>query len=463
MSFWGVEVKPGKPYTHIHDNLRGSLRLSQVTLGDGQGSQRSVLQCNVGDRSPVLLCSLLPDKAECCGMDLQFEESYEVIFSVIGPRNVHLAGYFVDVASKRRPFDGDDSESFGEDIAETGSEASGSHGSQDTYESDFIDDGDLDMSSSPRRAKASAHKKKPNSDGARRRRKHLISDSDGGDDESNRPIISKPVKPPVSESEDDDDFFPISFSLSKKSEAQNLGGSKSRKAASNLMEKESKGEDKPEVIMSEKPKKGKKNQTERLESPKKEVYMKASECQNGLEDGKKDEMDELNNRIVSHSDKKASKSKKKSKTKEGIEEFSERALEKFTDLGGEETKPAQSVALEADPAKGSRKSRKKKKKIDESNAEKTEDSGRDPGLLDKQVIEGETVDPIAAFPISENSRKLKRKNERTKEDTNMDGKTSNDIGNDKNTDSIEASTPEADKGPVREKSKRKKGLHLPKN
>ena len=74
-----------------------------MTLGDGDGVKRSVLQCNVGDRSPVLLCSLLPGKYECCGMDLQFEESYEVIFSVVGPRSVHLAGYFVDTNSKRRP------------------------------------------------------------------------------------------------------------------------------------------------------------------------------------------------------------------------------------------------------------------------------------------------------------------------------------------------------------------------
>lgn len=79
-----------------------------MTLGDGAATKRSVLQCNVGDKSPVLLCSLLPDKAECCGMDLQFEECYEVIFSVIGPRSVHLAGYFVDVGSRRGAADGND-------------------------------------------------------------------------------------------------------------------------------------------------------------------------------------------------------------------------------------------------------------------------------------------------------------------------------------------------------------------
>jgi len=29
-SLLGVEVKPGKPYTHVYDNARGRLRISQV-------------------------------------------------------------------------------------------------------------------------------------------------------------------------------------------------------------------------------------------------------------------------------------------------------------------------------------------------------------------------------------------------------------------------------------------------
>lgn len=44
------------------------------------------------------------------------------------------------------------SDSFGEDIGETGSEESGSHGSEDKYESDFIDDDDAEISPPPRRA-----------------------------------------------------------------------------------------------------------------------------------------------------------------------------------------------------------------------------------------------------------------------------------------------------------------------
>lgn len=53
------------------------------------------VQCNVGDQSPVLLCSLLPEKTESCPLNLEFEEYDDVIFSVIGPRSVHLTGYFL--------------------------------------------------------------------------------------------------------------------------------------------------------------------------------------------------------------------------------------------------------------------------------------------------------------------------------------------------------------------------------
>ncbi|XP_012463367.1 peptidyl-prolyl cis-trans isomerase FKBP43 isoform X2 [Gossypium raimondii] len=88
MAFWGTEVKPGKPFTHAP--LNGRLHLSQATLGMGDGIKKSIVQCNVGNKMPVFLCCLFPDKAECCQLNLEFEESDEVVFSVIGPRTVHL-------------------------------------------------------------------------------------------------------------------------------------------------------------------------------------------------------------------------------------------------------------------------------------------------------------------------------------------------------------------------------------
>ncbi|KAG6435676.1 hypothetical protein SASPL_100551 [Salvia splendens] len=90
-----VEVKPGKPITHSCEKAAGRLRISQATLGFGESSKSSVLQCNVGNRSPVLLCVLLPGRMESSHIELEFEEADDVVFSVVGPRSVYLTGYYV--------------------------------------------------------------------------------------------------------------------------------------------------------------------------------------------------------------------------------------------------------------------------------------------------------------------------------------------------------------------------------
>ncbi|XP_061357194.1 uncharacterized protein LOC133301564 [Gastrolobium bilobum] len=54
MNFWGVEVKPGKPFTLEHNDLKGRLRISTATVGLGTATAKSTLQCNVGNRSPML-------------------------------------------------------------------------------------------------------------------------------------------------------------------------------------------------------------------------------------------------------------------------------------------------------------------------------------------------------------------------------------------------------------------------
>lgn len=64
-------------------------------MGFGTATKKSVLQCNVGNKSPVYLCSLFPEKTECLQLNLEYEEADEVIFSVIGPRSIHLSGYFL--------------------------------------------------------------------------------------------------------------------------------------------------------------------------------------------------------------------------------------------------------------------------------------------------------------------------------------------------------------------------------
>ncbi|GMI76805.1 hypothetical protein HRI_001349800 [Hibiscus trionum] len=140
MAFWGTEVKPGKPFTHAPHN--GRLHLSQATLGMGDGVQKSIVQCNVGNRMPVFLCSLFPDKAECCQLNLEFDESDEVVFSVIGPRTVHLTGYYMFSTSLHHH--NDESESYGEDIAETETEKS-KNSKDSEYGGSFIDDEDDDL------------------------------------------------------------------------------------------------------------------------------------------------------------------------------------------------------------------------------------------------------------------------------------------------------------------------------
>lgn len=79
-------------FSHRCHVLSGNL---QATLGFGTATKKSVLQCNVGNKSPVYLCSLFPEKTECLQLNLEYEEADEVIFSVIGPRSIHLSGYFL--------------------------------------------------------------------------------------------------------------------------------------------------------------------------------------------------------------------------------------------------------------------------------------------------------------------------------------------------------------------------------
>ncbi|KAG6418150.1 hypothetical protein SASPL_120349 [Salvia splendens] len=93
MAFWGIEVKPGEPYI-LSDEERGRLHVTQATLGSGASTKKSILQCEVGDKKPIYLCSLLPDRLETCPLNLEFEEDEKVTFSIIGPQSVHLCGFF---------------------------------------------------------------------------------------------------------------------------------------------------------------------------------------------------------------------------------------------------------------------------------------------------------------------------------------------------------------------------------
>ncbi|KAI3956298.1 hypothetical protein MKX01_004922 [Papaver californicum] len=197
MTFWGVEIKPGKPF--ILDSHRGKIQITQATLGTpGTLAKRSVVQCNVGDKSPVLLCALLPDKIESLPLNLQFDEEDDVTFSVLGPRSVHLTGFYCGSGSGDR--DDDDSDSYGEDIVETDNEADQSADSEEEDEvSDFIDDGDTETFPPSKGRKSADDDEKPVNH-KHPKKKYQVSDSD-----VDEVIVAKDhARFKVSESEDGD-------------------------------------------------------------------------------------------------------------------------------------------------------------------------------------------------------------------------------------------------------------------
>ncbi|KAF8413049.1 hypothetical protein HHK36_001024 [Tetracentron sinense] len=237
----GIEVKPGRPYTHRLDNLRGRLHISQATLENGSSTKRSLVQCNVGNKSPILLCSLLPDKIESCPLDLEFEEDDEVIFSVIGPRSVHLTGFYLGTGQN---FGNDDDETdfYGEDIAETETEESTDYDTEDEYEDDFIDDDVFEVfppSPVPNSGDAFLfenllvlilvvieeileEEKPTNRSGSHKRlkKKNQLSDSNDNDNSHRQIVVKSNTGVPVLESEDEDGF-PISSLRENKPIAKN--------------------------------------------------------------------------------------------------------------------------------------------------------------------------------------------------------------------------------------------------
>ncbi|XP_062090501.1 peptidyl-prolyl cis-trans isomerase FKBP43-like [Humulus lupulus] len=144
MAFWGTEVKPGKPFTHNVDDTRGRLHISMASLGMGKATTKSVLQCNVGNKSPVFLCSLYPEKTESLQLNLEFEEVDEVVFSVVGPRSIHLSGYYLGSGGRIRGIS-EESESYGEDIADTDTQISDNSEEEEEFEDSFINDEDPEV------------------------------------------------------------------------------------------------------------------------------------------------------------------------------------------------------------------------------------------------------------------------------------------------------------------------------
>ncbi|KAG8064698.1 hypothetical protein GUJ93_ZPchr0004g39016 [Zizania palustris] len=217
-SFWGAEVKPGKPYTHTHSARRGRLRLTQATLGGepgkvekGGGGKKSVvqLQCSVKNKDPVFLCALVSGQSETCHLELEFEENY-VTFSVLGQRSVHLVGYYIDDVYEEIDDSDTEMSSDGEDDAD--------------LEFDLEDD-DSEMIYNQPRSKSSVVIEEIQEDdrlaGGGKNGSNKKQTSENGDDSK----LQLAVRVPAESLESEDDGFPASFSEAKKSTE---GGSKKK-------------------------------------------------------------------------------------------------------------------------------------------------------------------------------------------------------------------------------------------
>nr|XP_051217561.1 peptidyl-prolyl cis-trans isomerase FKBP53 isoform X2 [Lolium perenne]XP_051217563.1 peptidyl-prolyl cis-trans isomerase FKBP53 isoform X4 [Lolium perenne] len=238
-SFWGVEVKPEKPYMLTPDPRRGRLRLTQATLGAEVGKaekgRKNVVQvqCAVKNRDPVYLCALVSGQSESCNLDFEFEEKL-VTFSVLGPRSVHLAGYYVadeydeedmDCDTCSDELQGSDSE---EDLyaSDEGVVIPGSHGEMGTdseddldYNSDYDSDDDEELFSNQRRGKSSVVIEEIQEDdkpavGEGQKGSNKKQTSEDGDNSRLQVAVRTPTAGSL-ESEDEDGF-PVSDSKSSK-------------------------------------------------------------------------------------------------------------------------------------------------------------------------------------------------------------------------------------------------------
>ncbi|KAK9273135.1 hypothetical protein L1049_017942 [Liquidambar formosana] len=233
MAFWGFEVKSGRPFVHLLDK-RGRLHISQATLGIGSATDKILVQCNVGDKSPVLLCSLLPGKTESCPLNLEFEEADDVMFSVIGPRSVHLTGYYLGY--NRHLIIKENTESYGEDIVDTDTEECNNYSEEEDYEDSFINDGDPEVyppspvSNGRVENEEILDSKQPeNGKGHRRlKKKYQLSESDDEDNSQQQQNFNHSTGTTVFESEDED-ILPISSLCKSKKTAKQEAEEKGNK------------------------------------------------------------------------------------------------------------------------------------------------------------------------------------------------------------------------------------------
>ncbi|CAA7060236.1 unnamed protein product [Microthlaspi erraticum] len=242
MGFWGIEVKPGKPQTFDPESEDGKLHVTQATLGDGFGREKSVIQCSIGGKAPVYLCSLLTNKTECCPLNLEFDDEDGIVeFLVTGTRSIHLSGY-LEAYEEEEEDELHESDSDGIDIEDESGESSDYDSEDEDQLDEFEDflDSKLEMfrgsSSAPNSGvviEEIEDEEKPAKENKAKRSKKKSEASK--EENADKQIIARETADvPVLESEDEDGF-PIAKEETPEQEKMDLdddeqGSNKKRKA-----------------------------------------------------------------------------------------------------------------------------------------------------------------------------------------------------------------------------------------
>lgn len=336
--FWGIKVVPGEEHPLIPSDVLGTLHITQATLGTDPSKERSIVQCSVGDKEPIFLCSLSRGKVECCPLNLEFEGNESVAFSVIGPQSIYLSGYF------RADSKDDDAEHYeidsdGEDIAETDEDESSTYDTEDEYDDDFIDDSDFEMfppSPVPNSGVVieeivEEEKLANGSNQSKRLKKPQLNESDENKDSQHQIVAKSGNGVQVLESEDEDGF-PIAASHKSKSNDQNPA---------------SKAEEKTDKITTKEGKKKKaKDSGDHATGLKRKLNSVVQEDQPEREASQPFDSSKLSTEVVTENDvkrKKKKQQKERKANKAGIGDRSEVHMEDKTQSEEAETSNAHQV------------------------------------------------------------------------------------------------------------------------
>ncbi|EOA16577.1 hypothetical protein CARUB_v10004742mg [Capsella rubella] len=333
MGFWGLEVKPGKPQPYHPKNEQGKIHVTQATLGAGLSKEKSVIQCSIGDKTPILLCSLLPNKIECCTLNLEFDDDDEPVeFSVTGDRSIHLSGFLEYYEQEDEDdYEQDEDDSDGIEIGESESDDSCEYDSEDEDHLDEFEDfldSNLEMYRNASIPKSGVvieeieDEEKPAKDNKAKRTKKKSQTSE--DENAKKQIVTiESAHVPVLGSEDEDeDGLPIhkgeaSEPVNKSCEKMDLdneekGSNKKRKA------KAAEQDGGQESVNKSKKKKNKKEQKKGENASKEEAdeQVQTGNVLNGTVDNA---MDESSKTPSKSAEKKNKKNKKKSSEEATVE------------------------------------------------------------------------------------------------------------------------------------------------